>query len=283
MTTDLVRYPEAPAQFSLLNEMFVERGTSKDWEILHELHYKTEGQVFGPNYYRLDLRGETIGVLVLGMPRGLLKDRHKAFPNIKPTGKDTKLTNTYRYKWINANIRVVSRVVIDTMFRGAGVSYRFQNIVARMSGFKYVEIQSSMSKYNLFAQKAGFRFVKPSRAAKYEVGLQFFRRHFESHPSDTQALTAEFLANENQERLIEAMKDFYWTHSALEKTGSNAEGGKERVYAMGFDALLTNIQQMTLASPMYGVYANPDFERMLPERVPLLAFDNQETKEPLRL
>lgn len=281
--TDLVRYKNPKPCFSLLRDMYVERGTSKDWDLLHELHYKTEGAVFGPNYYRVGLNDETIGVLVLGMPRGLLKDRHKAFPNLKPDGKDTKATNTWRYKWINANIRVVSRVVIDTMFRGVGVSYRFQNIVARMSGFKFIEIQSSMSKYNMFAQRAGFRFVKPSRSAKYEVGLEFFRRHFDSNPSDTQAMTAEYLAHSDKPALVDAMREFYWRHSALEKTGSNAEGGRERVAAMGFDALLTNIQQMTLASPMYGVYANPNHKIPLPERVPLLAFDNQDTKKAILL
>lgn len=281
----LIERPESPSgTFPLLREMYVERGSQSDWELLHELHYKTEGSVFGPHYWRCALRGETIGVIVLSMPRGLLAPRHAVFPNLKP-GKDTKLTNTYRYKWVNANIRLVSRLVVDTMFRGVGVAYRLQNLASRMEGIRFVEIQSSMSKYNLFAQKAGFRFAKPMRSQKYEVGLAFFRGHFESNPADHEAIMLELdaMSPTIRERTIKEMREFYFKHSAMEKTGNNRKLGTARVDEMPVDKLLKNLQQMVLASPMYGVYQNPDYGRQLPDRLPLTAFDNQAPNEPLRL
>lgn len=43
------------------------------------------------------------------------------------------------------------------------------------------------------------------------------------------------------------------------------------------------IQQIILASPMYGVYRNPDVGRQLPAQLPLTQFDKQKPTEPLKL
>ncbi len=55
-----------------------------------------------------------------------------------------------------------------------------------------------MSKYNLFAERAGFRFVKPMRSNKYEAGIAFFHEVFDSHPANTAALIAEISARLDQ-------------------------------------------------------------------------------------
>lgn len=279
-----VERADAPhARFTLLGEMFVERGTVDDWNKLHELHYKAESLSVGSRFWRLDLHGETIGVLVTANPKGLLKERHLAFPNLKPGGHETKESNTYRYLWVNQNLRVVSRFVIDTMYRGIGCGYRMMNLVSRMEGNTFMEIQSSMSKFNLFGQKAGFRFVKPMNANKYEVGMKFFRSNFESNPQDYEALIAEIERHTpaEQEIILERCRYFYFQHSALEKTGNVRHRGRERVAAMDARGLIKGLQQMALASPMYGVWKNPDKGRTLPERLPLTAFDRQKPTEPL--
>jgi len=280
------RHDHPKAYFPLMKDMWVERGTAADWELLHELHYKAEGRPMGPRYWRLALHGETIGVIVTASPKLLLKERHIVFPRLKP-GHDSKFTNTHRAVWINENMRVISRFVVDTMYRGIGVSYRFQNLASRMEGFRFMEIQSSMSKFNSFGQGAGFRFVRPTQSNKYEVGLKFFRLNFISNPADHEAIMLEIAAMHpnHRERTIAAMRDFYWANSAMEKTGSNSKVTKEtsRVQVMLVPALLRQIQQMVLASPMYGVFRNPDCTRILPERLPLLAFDRQGVTEELKL
>lgn len=43
----------------------------------------------GPRLWKLTLYGEAIGVLVTANPKGLLKERHIAFPNTKAS-KETK-------------------------------------------------------------------------------------------------------------------------------------------------------------------------------------------------
>jgi ABC-type ATPase with predicted acetyltransferase domain len=280
----LIERADAPvARFSLLNDMFVERGDKSDWDLLHDLHYKAESLPIGPRFWKLTLFGETIGVLVTANPKGLLKERHIVFPNTKP-GRETKTTNTYRYVYVNANFRVISRFVVDTMYRGIGAGYRMMNLVARLEGMTYMEIQSSMSKFNLFGQKAGFRFVRPLNANKYEIGLKFFRMNFVSSPQDYQALVDELNAHPpaQRETLLQLCKDHYYRHSALEKTGNNRDKGQGRVDAMSAETIIKSIQQITLASPMYGVFVNPDKGRSVPQRLPLTAFDAQKPTEKLR-
>lgn len=281
-----IERPDAPrARFSLAESMFVERGDKSDWELLHDLHYKAEKLPLGPRFWRLRLGDETIGVLVTGCPKGLLKERHLVFPKLKPTGDDTPFTNTQRYKFVNANFRVISRFVVDTMYRGIGAGYRFMNLVSRMEGNTYMEIQSSMSKFNIFGQKAGFQFVKPMNANKFEAGMKFFRSHFQASPQDYMALVAEIetAGEPRRSQLIAACKDFYLKNSALENTGASRERGAGRVEAMSATEVIKGIQQMALASPMYGVWKCPDPKGTVPDRLPLTAFDWQRPNERLKI
>jgi uncharacterized protein len=274
-------------KLSLLDNMTVQRGTIEDWRTLEALHYKQSGSLpAGSHHFTLKLGDELVGVLVMASPKLLLKERHVVLPKLKPTGQDNKMTNQYRMKWINANMSVVARVVVDTMYRGAGLAYRFTNIAARMEGKRFIEIQSSMSKYNQFAHKAGFHFVKPMRSNKYDVGIRFFRSTFTSDPADLEAILEEWLAKDPIERTAveRATKDFYYAHSALEKTGKSLGGvGERRVEKMSMRDCLHALQQMVLASPLYGIYTNPDVGSSLPAVLPLTAFDAQKPAEKLIL
>jgi hypothetical protein len=272
----LIERAAAPRpRFSLIDDMIVERGTKADWELLHDLHYKAES---------LPLGGETIGVLVTGNPPGMLRERHMVFPKLKPRGGETRLVNTNRYHYINANFRVIKRFVVDTMYRGIGAGYRMMNLVSRMEGNTFMEIQSSMSKFNVFGQKAGFRFVQPMNANKFEAGMKFFRTHFAASPQDYMALLAEIdeTPEPGRARLIEACRTFYLKNSSRENTGAAREGAQERVGAMSVTEIIKGIQQMCLASPMYGVWKCPDPKGSVPERLPLSAFDWQGVNERLK-
>jgi hypothetical protein len=265
--------------------MIVERGTKADWDLLHDLHYKAEKLPLGPRFWRLSLHGETIGVLVTGCPKGMLRERHMIFPRLKPQGGETRLVNTTRYRFINDNFRVISRFVIDTMYRGIGAGYRMMNLVSRIEGNTYMEIQSSMSKFNLFGQKAGFRFAPPMSANKFDAGMKFFRSHFAANPQDYMALVAEIEATPEpgRTRLIDACRTFYLKNSALENTGATRDRAEGRVAAMTPTEVIKGIQQMALASPMYGIWKCPDLKGSVPERLPLTAFDWQGASEPLKL
>lgn len=285
-TETLIERNDSPrASFSLANEMYVERGTKADWDLLHDLHYKAEKLPIGPRFWRLALEGETIGVLVTGTPKGMLRERHIVFPNIKPGSGETRFTNTNRYHYINANFRVISRFVIDTMYRGIGAGYRMMNLVSRMEGNTFMEIQSSMSKFNAFGQKAGFRFVKPMNANKYEQVLKFFRNHFVASPQDFEAIVneIEMKSPAEQERLHQVCVDFYMRNSALENTSNGGAGMERRAAAMSTRDAIKGIQQIGLASPMYGIWTCPDPKGSVPERLPLTQFDHQAPTERLKL
>lgn len=272
---------------SLLPEIYVERGTIDDWNLLHELHYKAENLGIGPSIYRCVLAGKTIGVGVMTVPKMLSSGRNEVFDHLKPNqaGKDTTLINRYRAEWINANSCTNSRLVLDTMYRGAGIAYRMQNIMMRMTGKRLIEFQSSMSKFNPFAAKAGVLFTKPKRASNYERGLQWFRRWFESSPSDYMGVKAELDAMPAgvRDKVVGEMRHFYYAFSSMEKSGDNRFNGTSRVEQMEVGYLLKSLQQLVLASPLYGVYENPDFGAALPTQIPIMAFDRQKTTEPLIL
>jgi hypothetical protein len=277
---------------SLLDECYVERGDIDDWNLLHELHYKAESLGIGPRIYRCVLQGRTIGVGVMTVPKILLSGRNEVFEHLKPNtgGMDTRLINRHRAMWLNGHACTNSRLVLDTMYRGAGIAYRMQNLMMRMTGCQVIEFQSSMSKFNPFAGKAGIRFTKPKRSAKFEKGLEFFRRWFESNPSDYVGIMKEIegMPKAVREKCVAEMRKFYYASSALEKTGNARFRGEDRRDNMEVGYLLKSLQQLTLASPLYGVYLNPDAsdekaKSKLPPRLPILAFDNQPTDAPLDL
>lgn len=285
LDTQIIYSPEAKASLPMMNEMYVEKGDIEDWNLLSELHYKAHSLPVGASHWRLVFRGETIGVSVISVSKGLLKERHMLFPNSKP-GHDTQLTNIHRYTWVNQNFKVVGRFVVDTMFRSGGLAYRFLNLSARMqTDLKFIEIQSSMSAYNPFAQRAGFRMVEPQRSAFHDKGLKFMRRWFEAHPSDVEAIMEEFDAMKPsaQRRCEEAMKEFYYGHSSLEKTGGRRSYSDRVVENWSPRRTVNKIQGLCFSSPVYGIYENPDYGRVLPPQIPLRAFDMQSVTEPLRL
>jgi hypothetical protein len=267
--------------------MIVERGTIADWHLLHELHYKSAGTPSAARIWRLRLGDDTIGALVMGAPKPLLKERHACMRRIKPGGAETKLTNTHRYNWMNANVRVIARLVVDVPYRGVGVGYRFMNLASRLENFRYIEILSSMSKYNLFGPAAGFSFMPPMTSLKFDQGVKFFKSHFRSHPSDLIALMEELdgMRPFMREKTLKAVRDFYSRNSALENTGNARLNSEARIAAKSPEELIKSLQQLVLASPLYGLWESPDYAlgvRQMPTQLPLSTFDEQPPTAPLK-
>lgn len=285
-TNTLVEYDrEGKGRFSRIDNMRIERGTIDDWNKLHALHYKAESLPAGAVFYRCVTEdGRLVGICVLTLVSLLLAARHEVFPALKP-GKDTTFSNTQRGKWLNANMRRASRIVTDTLFRGVGVSYRMVNLSMRIHGYKFIEIQSSMSKFNPFDLKAGFKHGKLKPSSVYDKGFAFLRQRFASHPADHQAITEEYLAMPEylREAILFDLRDWYFKNSFREKAGGVTKLEDSRVLTMDFANVMREIQQLVFATPVYGIWRNPDFGREVPESLPLFAFDLQKPDEPLRL
>ena len=272
-------------RFSLLDRIYIEKGSREDWEEFHALHYKAEALGIWPRIYRIGLDGQSIGCMVFTVPRMTLSGRNTLLKHIAPNqeGLDTTIMNKYRAKWLNAHSATLSRIVLDTMYRGVGIAYRAMNIGMRMTGYDFLEFQSSMSRVNPFAQKAGVVFAKPKRNRAFEKGLMFFRRWFDSIPTDYVSIFEEFksLTEPEQRLCLEEMRQLYYTYSCMEKSGDNRFNKRGRVDAMPIPKLIKGLQQLVFAFPVYGIYLNPDKGRELPERIPIAMYDHTSVQAPL--
>lgn len=274
-------------KLSLLDKIYVERGSLDDWKLLHELHYKASNLGIGPRYWRCAIEGETIGVIVMTVPKPLDSGRNQVFKHLRPNanGRDNRLINQTRMAWLNRNMILCSRQIVDTMYRGAGIAYRFRNLAFRMSGLRFIESRSAMSRFNPFYQKTGMKLIAPKVSVCHEAGLEFFARNFTSLAFDQEALLAELVSMPSyvREKTLQELRQFYYRHSSMEKSGDKRLLGTSRIDSMDTATLVRQTQQLVFGSTVYAIYENPDHGIFLPSRIPLTAFDNQAPNEPLRL
>lgn len=295
--TRIVRNQDAGKhKLSLLEHIYVERGDKSDWDSLCELHYKGHSLAAGSRYMRCvyEHNGERqlIGIMVFANPMPLNKGRNEVFPHLKPNqsgGRDTTIMNKRRMQVINRSITWNNRTVLDTMFRSGGIAYRFKNLAYRMYcceyGFQAVESNSSMGRFNPFSVKSGMRFIKPKPANALEVGVDFFKHNFVSHPCDQVAIMEELAAMSPGVRTVieRKLREFYYKNSAMEKSGDKMDLGMTRVNQLDIGYVLRQTAQIVFGATIYWVFFNPDHGKKLPERMPLLAFENQDPKEPLNI
>lgn len=292
----VIRDPKAGRnQLSLLKHIFVEWGTKADWVSLCELHYKGHSLAAGSRFMRCVLRepgqpDHLIGIMVFANPQPLSKGRNEVFPRLKPNvnGRDNKTINQARMAWINKNLTWNNRTVLDTMYRSAGIAYRFKNIAYRMYcaryGYRFVESVSSMGRFNPFSIKTGMKFTKPKVAGALEPGLRFFAANFRSDPSDIEAVRAELKAKPEHERVVyeERLREFYYRWSSMEKSGDKRDLGMSRINGLSIDYILKEIMQLVFSATVYWIWQAVDQKGQLPECMPVTAFDEQGPNDPLK-
>lgn len=284
---------------SILKDIWVEPGTNDDWKALCELHYKGHSLAAGSRFYRCvhieNGVSTLIGVIVFANPRPLDRDRMRVFPHMKPNqnGRDTKLMNKHRIsKGLNKHFTWNNRTVLDTMYRSAGIAYRFKNLAYRLYCTAYdkkiVESRSSMGKFNPFSIKTGMKFTQPTPANALSEGISFFKSNFTASPYDIVALLEELNAMPEgvREFTERKLREFYYKNSSMEKSGDKRLLGMTRVNNLDIGYVLRQTQQLVFGSTVYWVWGpNPDSGRAneIPPRLPILAFDNQGPMEPLRV
>ena len=283
-----------PHHLSILKDIYVEFADKSDWDALAELHYKGHTLAAGPRLMRCvhEALGErtVIGVMVFANPMPLNKGRNVVFPHLKPNqgggGRDTKMMNQRRMQQINKFMTWNNRTVVDTMYRSGGIAYRFKNLAYRMycakHGYQMVESNSSMGKFNPFSVKAGMKFIKPAPANALEMGIDFFKSNFASHPCDQAAILAELRAMPVGIRKVldQKMRVFYQKNSSMEKSGDKMHLGMSRIDALDIEYIIKQTTQIVFGATIYWIYKNPDVGAQFPERLPLLAFDNQHPQAP---
>lgn len=280
-------------QLSILKDIFVEWGTKADWDTLCELHYKGHSLAAGSRFIRCVLRDpdgsdQLIGIMVFANPQPLSKGRNEVFKHLKPNanGRDNRLVNQARLSWVNKNITWNNRTVLDTMYRGAGIAYRFKNLAYRMYcahyGRLFVESVSSMGRFNPFSVKTGMKFIKPKTATAFDAGMAFFAGHFKASPRDIVAINDELKSRPEAERVFleRRLREFYHRWSSMEKSGDKRDLGMTRVNTLPMDYVLKQTMQLVFSSTVYWLWRAVDTQK-LPTRMPVTAFDEQGPNEPL--
>ena len=100
-----------------------------------------------------------IGVAVLSHPSALNRSRHRVF-GLRPMRFGERL------RWVNANVRTVSRVIVHPQFRSIGLSTDLIHAAAERCETPYVEASARMGRAHPLFERAGFTRVDPQTRAE---------------------------------------------------------------------------------------------------------------------
>lgn len=161
--------PPAPAR--LCAGLAISPGTLADWAHFARWHYLGHGRP-GPvaAVYVAWLDGRRAGIAVYGFPHLLLSARRHALP--APAHARNVLA--HGAGWLNANVRLLSRVVVDPQLRGCGVAADLLRRTLPLLGVPFVECLAQMGRHSSFLRAAGLSHmgaVRPPAAAARLVAL----------------------------------------------------------------------------------------------------------------
>ena len=147
-------YPNMPApECSLLKEMRVEAGTTKDWRELAAFHYRSHKIAAPRKIFCLKRGDELCGVIVYCYPPVTSFGRRLVLPRMS-------------MKELNEKLSVISRVVVHPKYRTIGLGEKLVRDTLAIAGTEYVEMSAVMAKYNPFTEKAGMKRIVEQQPPK---------------------------------------------------------------------------------------------------------------------
>jgi hypothetical protein len=140
---------------TVTHNLKIVEGTRADYESLSYYHYREHN--LGPYAAIYTLKGkfrtaenvQTVGIIVYAMPAAGCQMRTVAIPFLSGLDRITRL------KLINANIRTISRVIIEPRFRSLGLAARLVKQTLPMLAVPFIEALAVMGQVNPFFEKAG--------------------------------------------------------------------------------------------------------------------------------
>ncbi|MGB9672398.1 MAG: ATP-binding cassette domain-containing protein, partial [Candidatus Norongarragalinales archaeon] len=152
-------YTNTPAkECSLVREMQIQEGTTKDWRKLAGFHYRSH-KIAGPRkIFCLKRKDELCGVIVYCYAPPTSFGRRLVLP---------KMT----MKELNQKLSIISRVVVHPKYRTIGLGAKLVKETLAKAGTPYVEMPAVMAKYNPFAEKAGMRKIAEQPPPKEAVRI----------------------------------------------------------------------------------------------------------------
>lgn len=159
-----------------LDQIRIEEGTIEDYKKLGKYHYKNTEARFTKKIFKMMFKDILIGVAVYSMPRQQLVGRNVYFN--KKYINERGIPNL---KAVNKDFLMGSRYIIHPMFRGVGLGSELVKKTAPLVDIPYIEIVSTMSKYNKFLEQAGAIYVCDNLTAekikKQEKILNLFNEY----------------------------------------------------------------------------------------------------------
>lgn len=143
---------------SITRHLVIERAPRAAYEQLARWHYRSAklgpySAIFGA---RQPGAARWAAVIVYGMPAINSRLRTRAMAaladrNAYPRDVDV----AQRIRWLNANIRCISRVIVDPRYRGVGLAAKLVGQTLPLAGVPIVEAIAAMGQVNPFFEKAG--------------------------------------------------------------------------------------------------------------------------------
>lgn len=144
----------------LPGRLLLGRGTWREYLELERFHYRagrpaTVAGVWIVRYFAPRCRnGTVVAAAVLSYPTLACAARDSAL------GLE-RLERTARIRFVNANVRTISRVVVHPTFRSLGLARRLVMEILRASHTRFVEAMAVMGRTHRFFDAAGMRRFEP--------------------------------------------------------------------------------------------------------------------------
>ncbi len=137
-----------------IQDIKIEQGNIEDYKKLGKYHYKNTEAKFTKYIFKMTYKNMLVGVAVYSMPKQQLVGRNVYFNKKYINAKGVPILTE-----VNKDILTGSRFIIHPMFRGIGLGKEIVKMTAPLVDRPYIEIVSTMSKYNKFLDHAGAIYV----------------------------------------------------------------------------------------------------------------------------
>ncbi len=174
-----IREALTPSIRSLTASAEIEQVSKSDYAPFARFHYRKGALAAVDKVYalRLPLYGR-VGIIVYSYSPPHILARRLALADIMPKTPSRSEMMTF----INANFRIISRVVVLPQWRGASLaSFLVENTMDKV-GVAVIEAVAAMGSFNSFFEKAGMKkFIPPPNPKKQQMKAAFIRAGFDEN------------------------------------------------------------------------------------------------------
>ena len=151
-------------------QLVIERGTFDDYRELERFHYVSKRPAVRAGIWRVryieqfaiencqlsiansfNARFAAVGVLVYPTPSCAARECALGLRGSRYARR--------KIRWLNANLRTISRVIVHPQFRGVGMASELVRAMCAESGVRYVEAMAMMGRVVPFFEKGGMRRI----------------------------------------------------------------------------------------------------------------------------